>query len=234
MKPATSAAHGVDHRRTDVTPAPDTRANRYEVVSRLADDLAHEIKNPLNAIVVNLEVLRRKVAAGAADAALERANVVDQEIMRVHTLVDQLLQLVRPPRVESGAVSLDEALDELRPLLDMQARTARVGFQMSTDSGLFAKVARDVLKFAVLNVIIAIYSVAAENESITIETRATDADAEIVIRSQGAMLKSADVFVEHARALMKSVDGKLELAEPAGSGTGSTAVLRVAACSSFA
>jgi nitrogen fixation/metabolism regulation signal transduction histidine kinase len=234
MKPAASAAHGVDHRRNDVTPPPDMRANRYEVVSRVADDLAHEIKNPLNAIVVNLEVLRRKVAAGAADAVLERANVIDQEIMRVHTLVDQLLQLVRPPRTEPGAVSLDEALDELRPLLDVQAKTARVGFQMSTDSGLFAKIARDVLKFAVLNVIIAIYSAEAASESISIETRATDADAEIVIRSRAAVLGNGDVFLEHARALMESVDGKLEIAEPAGSGTGSTAVLRVAACSSFA
>lgn len=224
----------MDDRRTDVTPAPDMRANRYEVVSRLADDLAHEIKNPLNAIVVNLEVLRRKVAAGAGDAALERANVVDQEIMRVHTLVDQLLQLVRPPRAETGAVSLDETLDELRPLLDVQAKTARVGFHMSTDSGLFAKVARDSLKFAVLNVIVAIYSAEAKNESITIETRAMDADAEIVIRSRGAVLASSDSFVEHARALMESVAGKLELAEPASPGTGSTAVLRVAACSSFA
>jgi nitrogen fixation/metabolism regulation signal transduction histidine kinase len=234
MKPATSAAHGVDHRQTDVMPAPEMRANRYDVVSRLADDLAHEIKNPLNAIVVNLEVLRRKIAAGAEEAALERASVVDQEIMRVHTLVDQLLQLVRPPRVESGAVSLDDLIDELRPLLEVQAKAARVGFQMSADSGLFAKVARDVLKFAVLNLIIAIYGAEAKDESITIETRATNADAEIVIRSQRAILRDGDTFVQHARALMESVDGGLEIVARTSSPTGSTAVLRVAACSSFA
>src|SRR5688500_20395618 len=116
MKPATPAAHVADIEQADVTPAPDGRANRYDVVSRLADDLAHEIKNPLNAIVVNLEVLRRKLAAGAADAALERANVVDEEIARVHTLVDQLLQLVRPPRGASGPVALDEGRDESLPM----------------------------------------------------------------------------------------------------------------------
>src|SRR5688572_628281 len=234
MKPATSAAHVVDIEQADVTSAPDRRANRYDVVSRLADDLAHEIKNPLNAIVVNLEVLRRKLATGAADAALERANVVDEEVVRVHTLVDQLLQLVRPPRSESGPVSLDEVLEELRPLLEVQAKAARTGFQMSADSGLFAKVGRDALKFTVLNLILAIYASEAANESITIETRATGADAEIVIRSHGAALDNGNAFVRNARELIANAGGELEIAEPSSSRSGSTAVLRVASCSSFA
>jgi hypothetical protein len=159
--------------------------------------------------------------------------VVDEEIMRVHTLVDQLLQLVRPPRGDGGPVSLDDVLDELRPLLEVQARSARAGFQMSADSGLFAKVARDVLKFAVLNLIFGIYAGNAANESITIETRATGADAEIVIRSRAA-LDDENVYVQHAREFIASAEGALEIAEPLGSSTGSTAVLRVAACSSFA
>jgi branched-chain amino acid aminotransferase len=50
------------------------RANRFALVSRLADDLAHEIKNPLNAIVINLEVLRTRVARADADGALTRGR----------------------------------------------------------------------------------------------------------------------------------------------------------------
>ena len=36
----------------------DLHASRYALLSRLADDLAHEIKNPLHSMVINLEVLR--------------------------------------------------------------------------------------------------------------------------------------------------------------------------------
>src|SRR5690606_30390207 len=39
------------------------RDNKLALVERLADDLAHEIKNPLHAMVINLEVLRRRIAA---------------------------------------------------------------------------------------------------------------------------------------------------------------------------
>ena len=224
MKPAAACGHAVDSEQAEVRP--ETRANRYDVVSRLADDLAHEIKNPLNAIVVNLEVLRRKVATGAADAALERANVVDQELSRVHVLVDQLLQLVRPPRGPVSAVSLDEALDDLRPLLELQAKAARTGFQMSADSGVFARVTKDVMKFAVLNLITAIYGAESGDESISVETRASGANAEIVIRSASAFNEN-DEFVNQARELLGTAGGELEV-------TGNTAVLRLAACSSFA
>ena len=205
---------------------PEIRANRYDVVSRIADDLAHEIKNPLNAIVVNLEVLRRKVATGAAEAALERADVVSQELMRVHVLVDQLLQLVRPPRGETGAQSFDEVLDELRPLLELQAKAARIAFEMSTDSDVFARVSRDVVKFAVLNVITAMYAMEPLPSSITMETRASGADAEILIRGS-ASFNEGDEFVQQARGLIKSAGGELEV-------NGNTAMLRLPACSSFA
>jgi C4-dicarboxylate-specific signal transduction histidine kinase len=183
---------------------------------------------------VNLEVLRRKLAAGAADAALERANVVDEEVLRVHTLVDQLLQLVRPPRAEAGPVSLDDALDELRPLLEVQAKSARAGFQMSADSGLFAKIERDALKFAVLNLIVAIYTNPAEDESITIEIRASGADAKIAIGSSAVIQDDGNPFVQYARELISSAGGELEILERSSTGKGSTAVLRVTACSSFA
>ena len=224
MKPAAAGGHAVDSEQAEVRS--ETRANRYDVVSRLADDLAHEIKNPLNAIVVNLEVLRRKIATGAADAALERANVVDQELVRVHMLVDQLLQLVRPPRGPMSPLSLDEMLDELRPLLELQAKAARAEFQMSSDSGVFARVTKDVMKFAVLNLITAVYGAEAGDESISVETRASGANAEIVIRSASGFNEN-DEFVKQARELMGTAGGELEV-------TGNTAVLRLAACSSFA
>ena len=58
------------------------RANRYELVSGLADDLAHEIRNPLHAIVINLEVLRLRVTRGDAPAALERTRSPEPEALQ--------------------------------------------------------------------------------------------------------------------------------------------------------
>jgi signal transduction histidine kinase len=234
MKPATAGAHAVTIKQAEVRPALDARANRYDVLSRLADDLAHEIKNPLNAIVVNLEVLRRKIETGAAQVALERANVVDQEITRVHTMVDQLLQLMRPARSDGRAISLDETIDELRSVLEAQAKAARVTLEINTDSGLFVSATREIVKFAVLNLIVGAYDAHQQLGSIAVETRGTGDQAEVVVRVNPVTFRDSDDFVQHARAWIETAGGVLEMAEQDASGLGSTTILRLPAVSSFA
>ena len=209
-------------------------ANRFEVVSRLADDLAHEIKNPLNAIVVNLEVLRRKIEAGATQVAVERANVVDHEIARVHLIVDQVLQLMRPPRGGVQTISLDETVAEMQPMLDAQARAARVELELSADAGVFVSAQRDVVKFAVLNLIVASYELGDRLKLLRVETRGTGDQAEVVIRSTPAAFEDAGEFVQHARAWIEMAGGTLEIAELSAANVGSSSILRLPACSSFA
>jgi signal transduction histidine kinase len=133
------------------------RANRFELVSRLADDLAHEIKNPLNAIVINLEVLRSRIRSGATEAALGRADVIEEEVHRLHQLVDRMLQLLRPARDHAATVALDLVLDELLPLIEAQARLARNTFVANCQATVFVPGPRDVLKFALLNIFTAVH-----------------------------------------------------------------------------
>jgi signal transduction histidine kinase len=130
----------------------DLQANRFELISRLADDLAHEIKNPLHAMVINLEVLRRRLRAGDDDVALERAAVVEHEVLRVNTIVDHLLRLLRPDTGGVQPVGVAAILAEFVPLLELQARLARIEFhyQPAADEPIVA-VDRADFKFAVLN-----------------------------------------------------------------------------------
>ena len=101
-------------------------ANRFQLVSRLADDLAHEIKNPLHAMVINLELVKRRAQAGDVSTVLERADLASAEVMRVNALLDQLLQLLRPARQGDRVLDLDAAVGEVLPLLAHQARLSKV------------------------------------------------------------------------------------------------------------
>ncbi|MEX0892289.1 MAG: histidine kinase dimerization/phospho-acceptor domain-containing protein [Gemmatimonadota bacterium] len=111
-----------EHRSVPV----EVRAARLEVVSRLADDLAHEIKNPLNAVVINLAVLRTRVQKGDCQGSVERADVVEREVLRAHELIDRLLRLVRPAADEPIEQQAAAVLADVLPLLALQARLARV------------------------------------------------------------------------------------------------------------
>jgi signal transduction histidine kinase len=159
------------------------RANRYELVSRLADDLAHEIKNPLNAIVINLEVLRARIRKGAGKAALDRADVIESEVRRLHQLVDRMLQLLRPDRDEASTLALDLVLDELLPLIEAQTRLARNEFVANCRASVFVPVRRDVLKFALLNIFTAIHDRLGEGGgALSLECEAGDAEVRVHIR----------------------------------------------------
>ncbi len=151
-----SAGIAVD---SELTPVNEDgfQANRFELVSRLADDLAHEIKNPLNSIVINLEVLKVRVERGDAAAAIERAAVIELETRRLHLMIDRLLQLLRPERDDAESCALDRVLDELLPLIEVRARLAGNTFTTEGDTAVLVATRRDTFKFALLNVLTAVH-----------------------------------------------------------------------------
>lgn len=144
---------------SELTPVNEEQfqANRFDLVSRLADDLAHEIKNPLNSIVINLEVLKVRVGRGDAAAALDRAAVIELETRRLHLMIDRLLQLLRPDRDEADSFALDQVLDELLPLVEVRARLAGNTFTCAGDTAVLVPMRRDTFKFALLNVLTAVH-----------------------------------------------------------------------------
>ncbi|HEX6134713.1 MAG TPA: HAMP domain-containing sensor histidine kinase [Longimicrobiales bacterium] len=206
---------------SDSTPINDEqqRANRFDLVSRLADDLAHEIKNPLNAIVINLEVLRVRVRRGDSEAALERAAVIEQETRRLHLMIDRLLQLLRPERDDGGPLALDQAFDELLPLIDARARLARNTFDADCGDPVFVAMPRDVFRFALLNILSAVHARLGEDGGGTLTLGCTTGETEVrlTVRAAagpGAALTEADEgYHRHlgvAADLLRQSGGRLE------------------------
>lgn len=121
-------------------------------LQRLAGRVAHEIKNPLNAVAVNLEVVRARCARGGIEpsAVLPFAETAVGELERVARLVDALLALARPAgrdlatiaapvitlyhalaSAEGGSVAMD--LSEGGTGIDMAADDARAALSATLD-----------------------------------------------------------------------------------------------------
>lgn len=118
----------------------------------LAGRVAHEIKNPLNAVAVNLEVVRSRCERGNVEppAILPFATAAAGELERVARLIEALLALARPARrdlavlagpvitlydalanAEGGSVVLD--LSEGATGIDMAADDARAALAATLD-----------------------------------------------------------------------------------------------------
>ena len=82
------------------------------VVGTFASGLAHEVRNPLNSIALQLSILERRVAplpAGVAGEIKELVGVIREEVKRLDNLVGDFLQFSRSNRVQYRPASLDVA-----------------------------------------------------------------------------------------------------------------------------
>jgi signal transduction histidine kinase len=231
---ASNRAGNVEAESTSLSPSLELRASRFDLVSRLADDLAHEIKNPLHAMVINLEVLRRKVAAGAIDAALERTDVIEHELQRVHRLIDQVLQLLRPDRGGPNEADLRTVLEDVVPLIAIRARAARLAFRHEPAAADIAVPVRpESLKLALLALSAALVSVVPpDGGEIVVRCAVNGATALIAIEAVGAGVRAVDQAaladaLAVANALLGEADGSAELRDRVGEVDGFALVLEL-------
>lgn len=136
---------------TDDTGVETASSEHFALLRRLADDLAHELKNPLNSVVINLEVLRTRVRAGRAEAALERIDVIESEVRRLHDLLDQTLRLIRPDRMGVDTFAVDDVLAEAAGLAGVLAKITNRSFVLEpVGEEVRVRAGREALRLAVL------------------------------------------------------------------------------------
>ncbi len=128
-------------------------SRRLSAIGRLTSGVGHEVKNPINAIVVHLELLRTKL--GEADSGAGRhLEVIDAEIRRLDRVVQMLVDFSRPVEVHLVEQDLREVVTEVVNLTgeELSRREVHLRYQMPAVA-LTARIDVDLMKQALLNVI---------------------------------------------------------------------------------
>jgi two-component system, NtrC family, nitrogen regulation sensor histidine kinase GlnL len=87
------------------------RADRLAMVGTLAAGLAHEIRNPLGGIKGAAQLLRRSLDRDSS--LLEYTHIMTREVDRVNLLIEQLLDLSRPAKLEIVPLNIHEVLEDV-------------------------------------------------------------------------------------------------------------------------
>ena len=121
-------------------------------MSGIARGVAHEFKNPLNAIALRLEVLRARVVddVPAAEADID---VLAQEVTRLDRVVKTFLDLSRPVALDCQAVEISDLVTEILTLVEPEAARARVVLEWQPDVSVAISADADLLRHALLNVV---------------------------------------------------------------------------------
>ena len=129
-------------------------SRKLVALGRLTAGIAHEVKNPLNAMMIHLELLRTKIRAtqtavqpepvaaaggmlglgpGRATAlpspvqgALEHVSVIESEIRRLDEVVQGFLKFTRPEDLRLQPVKVHALMDEILPIIETEANKNNV------------------------------------------------------------------------------------------------------------
>jgi len=176
------------------------RRDRLSAMGELASTVAHEVRNPLNAIGMSVQRLRREypaVVATESDADREEMTqllqVVEGETKRINAIVQQFLEFARPPRLaprdtDLGA-ELQSVVDAARPL----AASRGVSLDLDATSAGSAVVDASQLRQVLENLLRNAVEATPEGGRVTVVAKSGSKGHTIAVRDTGAGIAPDDL-----------------------------------------
>jgi PAS domain S-box-containing protein len=161
-------------------------SRRISASGRVTRGVAHEVKNPINAIVLHLQLLRNKLQQLDPDTT-RHVDIIDSEIHRLDRVVQILVDFTRPRDLHLEETDLRLMLDEVSLLAAPDAEQHGVTLVRELPpEHVPVRVDVDFLKQAILNVVLNGVQAMPNGGTLTISTRREDETVITEIRDQGS------------------------------------------------
>lgn len=131
------------------------RGERLATVGNMAAAVAHEIRNPLNAVSMGIQRLRVEFEPAPREEYLRMVDLVQGEVRRLNVIVEEFLSLARPMPLKREPIIVAVLLDEALGLVESEARGAGIAIVREIPAGLpMLHADRDRIKQMLLNLVL--------------------------------------------------------------------------------
>jgi PAS domain S-box-containing protein len=160
-------------------------SRRLSASGRITRGVAHEVKNPINAIVLHLQLLQHKLQQADPDTR-RHMDIIDSELHRLDRVVQTLVEFTRQRDLHMQDIDLRRVVDEVALLALPDAEVHNVHFvRENPPDPLFVKGDIDFLKQALLNVVINGEQAMPDGGTLTIASYRKNGNAIVEVRDQG-------------------------------------------------
>jgi signal transduction histidine kinase len=161
-------------------------AKKLSALSKLTSGVAHEVKNPLNAIVIHLELLKSQVVSRQAEDATRSLDVITQEIKRLDRVVRNFLNFNRPVDVKLKKEDIQPVLQEVVTLAQSEARQHNVQILVKSEENLpLIQLDPDLMKQCLLNIVLNGCEAMPKGGSLNISTALHNGSLELMVQDEG-------------------------------------------------
>jgi signal transduction histidine kinase len=170
-------------------------AEAMSAMGNLALHLAHEIRNPLNAALLQLHLLGRHVSKldvdlGVRETLQHKAKIVGDEIGRLSRLLTEFLELARPRAPARTWVHLGSLIHDVLEL--EQGAAAAHGVVVEREIGECSIMGDpEQLQQAVLNLVVNAIEAMKEGGTLRVELSSSGGNAHVVIADSGVGIDGA-------------------------------------------
>lgn len=182
---------------------------QLEVLSKLTGQLAHEIKNPLSTIKVNLKLISEELnelnsvgfvsgSQGSTGQGLTRAlrkiAVIQKETDRLEQILDSFLRYLDRDELRLASVDVNELISDMIDFFTPQAYSSSVTIRQSLyDKPLICRLDADMLKQVILNLFINAQQAMAKGGDLMVRTSQQGKEAVIQISDTGDGITSEEL-----------------------------------------
>ena len=166
-------------------------SRRLAAIGRLTSGVAHEVKNPINSIVIHLEILRERLLK--LDPETRRhIDIIATEIQRLDRVVKTLIDFTRPIELRLAEADLRKLMEEVASLAEPEARQHGVKIVRQEDARpLLARIDSDLVKQALLNVVLNGVQAMPKGGTLSLSSRAHENLVRLEISDEGAGIDPA-------------------------------------------
>jgi two-component system, NtrC family, sensor histidine kinase HydH len=156
---------------------------RMAALGEAAAVMAHEVRNPVGAIMNSLVLLERD-GVGAADGRM-LLSIISEEAKRLAQLVNQLLELGRPLHPRPSVVSMEESIEKAVHLLSVRGELPPRSLGMPSTKGTMTWLDPTLAELAVLTVIQNAVQSTSGDGQVRLSVEADDAYVRCVVVDDG-------------------------------------------------
>jgi signal transduction histidine kinase len=181
----------------DSSSKPNLSSRQVEELARLTGELAHEIKNPLSTIKLNLKLIEEELScvdsdagAGESQQRLGRARrklaVIQQETERLEKILEGFLKYIGRTELNLARTDINELVGEVVDFYFPQAHSHSITLRQALyETPLICKVDAAVLKQVVLNLFINAQQAIGRDGELMVRTAKAGPNARIVVSDTG-------------------------------------------------
>jgi signal transduction histidine kinase len=172
------------------------RAERLAAVGRISAQITHEIRNPLNAIGLNAELLAEELEELSAPPrdAIQLVAAISREVDRLNGVAEEYLRFARLPKPALARQDLNEILGGLLDFLGPELAAARIELHRELASGLPAVCADEgQLRAVFLNLVRNSREAMPSGGVVTLRTRREGDAIEVEVSDTGGGIPPGDL-----------------------------------------